>query len=531
MYNEEDNHIDELFRSAFKGHEETPPASAWNNIAETRSFGHILLNQIALNWKNFLFMTIGFMFIGAAVVGFGTDNNEDLAEIESSYTNFELYGGHDFGGMLLAYNSPEGIITKNGVSSYYGNAINPPFDSYGTISKLINSLPTTNYKKEVTTYYEDKAVGPFNNKEEITEQVLNQPIKKDNTPKILKSTKTLNKNKAKALPITHTDKATEQVKASDRKASKVVESASETKASKVAPGNIFAAERFIRQLGFVPPLKSSKINKVSRSKAAEPIMVDSLYFNRTMRKRFPMKNHLYASFKFGPELMNKELKTNSSENNAYLNSRNQSEKSLIGGSVQANLTYYFYNRVFIETGFRYSQARERATYSTRDIVGERTVYDSLLTGFQVGPTGDPIPIYDITSRTEFDEEIANFNHTNTYHMIDIPLLLGYQVDIQRWSVYFKSGISATVLRRNSGYLLNEDGNSSIDLGTNNDPFDSGVVLNLELAGGVSYQLDENISFLLEPSFRSTINNLYNSDYPLLEKRKIIGINTGIRFKL
>ena len=71
MFNEEGNHIDELFRSALKGHQETPPASAWDNIVEKRSFGHILLNQISLNWKNFLFLTFVFATAGIAIV-FGT---------------------------------------------------------------------------------------------------------------------------------------------------------------------------------------------------------------------------------------------------------------------------------------------------------------------------------------------------------------------------------------------------------------------------------------------------------------------------
>ena len=531
MYNEGDNHIDELFRSALKGHEETPPASAWNNIAETRSFGHILLNQIALNWKNFLFMTIGFMFVGAAIVGYGTDSKKEVTAFESSNTHYEVYGGHDFGGMLLAYNSPEGNVTKNGSSSYYGNAMGRSFESFSSISKMINLTPNSTYKKQTNTYYTNKSVGPFNSKNEESQQNIVDT----------KNDEELNTDKNIAV-VTYKNVGREQLAKNDENTYKAPALPAKKKlkvAGRQVPNNVVFSveentaltEKSIRLLGFVPSLKTHKINKVSRSKAAEPIMVDSLYFNKTMKKQFSLKNHVYASFKFGPEFMIKELTNSSSENGAYLNKRNQSETSLIGGNVQANLTYYFYNNVFVETGFRYSQLRERISYTQSEVIGERTVYDSTLTGYIVGPTGDPIPIYDITSRTEIDKKVSNREQTNTYQMIDVPILLGYQVDLQRWSIYFKSGINATVYAKNKGLVLGASENSSLEFDSDNDPYQSGIMLNLEVAGGISYQLDENISFLLEPSFRSNMSNFYKGDYPLIEKRKIIGINTGIRIKL
>ncbi len=507
MYNKGDNHIDELFRSAFMGHEEIPPASAWKNIVEKRSFGHILLNQIALNWKNFLFMTIGFMGIGAAIVSIGTPNKKEATAYQSMNTHYNLYNGHEYGGMLLAYNEPNGEVVKESISSYYNNALTSPFNSKTTTKLASPSKRSSRNGKKQYTNNTHKVIGPFNS------------IETDNTGANDNVT-----NYATANTQKHSNKVAKNYAEAQREinhSSEVLTSAIDDQSSLSTKLN----------LGVVQKLTSFKTRRIREELDYEMIAVDSLYFNKTMKKRFPLKNHLSASFKFGPEFMNKELTNATDESAAYLNRRIQSESTLIGGNIQANLAYYFYNNVFVETGFRYSQLREQVNYSQTRILSETTVYDSTVAGFIVGPTGEPIPIYDINSRIEYDKEFIQRNNTNAYHMLAIPILLGYQVDFYKISVHLKSGVSANVFTKNTGSILSEDTDNEIALGSNNDPFKPGISLNLELAGGVSYQIDENFSLLVEPSFRSSLSNLYKGDYPLIEKRKIIGINTGIRIRL
>ncbi len=522
MYNEEDNHIDELFRSTFAGHEETPPPAAWNNIVETRSFGHVLLNQIALNWKNFLFMTIGFMFVGAAVIGFGSTQSEQENSHTYQTSAEQLYGGHDFGGMLLADNATNGR-SNNGARSYYGQAMPSPFGQYKAIQNRINHSTNLLANEPIASSSHNKSVGPYH----LTTDDAEERLSVDHSTQLI--------NRRSAVKI-GPKKVNNNTAEAEQNAEPVPFTTEWSK--KAAPQRTFAEaikheEAFSTKalLGHIAALKPFNIKKVSRTNAATPIAIDSLYYNAETKKRFSLKNHLYLSFQMGPQFMNKELSAMQSENNTYLNKRNQSEETAIGGSLQANLTYYFFNNVFIETGVRYSRFNERLTYSETNVTSQQTVFDSIVTGFTVGPTGEPVPIYDITSRTVYETEVSNIEQNNTYHMVDIPLLIGYQVDLQRWSVYLKSGITPTVFQKQSGYVLGEGESSRLDFGGNDDPYHSGMILNLELAGGVSYQLDETIHLLVEPSFRSNISSLYKGDFPLTEKRKILGISAGIRIKL
>ncbi len=522
MYNEEDNHIDELFRSTFAGHEETPPHSAWSNIVEKRSFGHVLLNQIALNWKNFLFMTIGFMFVGAAVIGFGSAQNEQKESYAYQTSKEQLYGGHDFGGMLLAYNDAE--VSSNGTRSYYIQAMPSPFGQYKAYKDRINQSTAIAADNQLAHSYSNKSVGPYDTPKDVAEAT-------DGATNIARPANESSITAVNNAKVNHT--LTKPIQEVEESVSTTPEQ-SKKDATKLTfkevtdhknPSTIRAS------LGHIAALKPFKIKKVSRSDAATPIGIDSLYYNAETKKRFSLKNHLYVSFQMGLQFMNKELSAKQSESNTYLNKRNQSEQTAIGGSLQANLTYYFFNNVFIETGVRYTRFNERLTYNETNIISQQTVFDSIVTGFTVGPTGEPVPIYDITSRQVYETEVANREQNNTYHMVDIPLLIGYQIDLQRWSVYLKSGITPTIFQKQSGYILGEGESTRLDFGGNDDPYSSGVILNLELAGGVSYQLDETIHLMAEPSFRSNISSLYEGDFPLREKRKVIGISAGIRIKL
>lgn len=525
MYNEEDNHIDELFRSTFAGHEETPPPSAWNNIVETRSFGHVLLNQIALNWKNFLFMTIGFMFVGAGVIGFGSaENDHEPSHATYLFNKEQLYGGHDFGGMLLAYNGSSGSASGNGSRSYYSQVMPSHLGQYEVIrNRMKPSIPsTTNNPMEPT--YHHKSIGPFRSTETIHKEA------NDVSRSARLTTKNANDYRTKEDHASLKSSQTIDKKATANQRWKKKAAINHTIVGADEPTET-ASYTSHASLGHIASLNPFKINKVSRLEAGAPISIDSLYYNAKRKKRISLKNHMYVSFQMGPQIMDKNLSASQPENNVYLNKRNASEQTAMGGSVQANLTYYFFNNVFVETGVRYSRFNERITYDEMNITSQRTVLDSAITGYTVGPTGNPVPIYDISSRTVYETELINREQNNTYHMVDIPLLLGYQIDVQRWSVYLKSGITPTIFKRQSGYVLGEGESTQLDFGGDDDPYRSGMLLNLEVAGGVSYQLDETIHLLVEPNFRSNISSLHKGNYPLTEKRKILGILAGIRIKL
>ena len=277
-------------------------------------------------------------------------------------------------------------------------------------------------------------------------------------------------------------------------------------------------------------LSSMKVSTLSLLNE-KALALDSNYYKPFEKRKITLKNHLFVNFKKGPEFHQTNYISNNNEYVEYAEARKNSTSSKVGGSAQLTLSYYFHNNVFIESGFRYNQVKEEVNYETFTVLSETKVLDSTLLGYKVGPTGEPVPIYNISERTEIEKDITTTNSVNVYHTLSVPVLVGYQLDFNRFSFQLKTGASISLISSRSGSVLGHQENEIIKLGGSSDPYKNAMVYNWEFAGGVGYQLSEKIHLIMEPTFRTTLNSLTKSDESLSEKNKNFGFLTGIRFKL
>ncbi len=488
MYNEEENHIDELFQSALKGYEETPPGDSWDNIMQERSFAHVLLNQISLNWRSFSFVTILFSIISLSVIFGGNaqiGNEQNIAQRKqkiNSPINQKYYTDSDYDGMLLAY-SESSHVTDN------------------EINKLEKSAYQQRNKNKRGVML-SKSISAFDGAQLYDE--------KDEVINALKSQQNIADNY----------KSKKQLTKSSQTFNTIVEPNNESPHHKLSLKS---------NLNLLQP--NYGISFQANRNDLPLWLLDSSYYKNDNKKTINFKNQLFLNIRTGVDFSSKELSAKFPEYNSYSKQRNENEALKMGQNFQLTLSYYFINNLFIESGFKYSIINEQANYTFDKIISEKTIYDSTVIGYQVGPTGDPKPIYNITERTEREIQSTAQQSKNQYHFISVPLFIGYQIDLNRWSYYVKGGASAEILTKSSGYIKAFSTNNELDLSSPENPINTSVHLNFEIATGVGYQLSEKYIITIEPSYKTNISSLTKSEYPLNQKFETIGINAGIRIKL
>ncbi len=116
---------------------------------------------------------------------------------------------------------------------------------------------------------------------------------------------------------------------------------------------------------------------------------------------------------------------------------------------------------------------------------------------------------------------------NTYHIIDIPVIAGYEFTYGKFSVTPKAGIITGLVVKNSGTAFNIMDGKIYDaslLPANRVLFDYYAAVNLQ------YRISEHTSIFIEPHIRGDINSMYKETYAISEKTRKYGIKTGISFR-
>ncbi len=142
-----------------------------------------------------------------------------------------------------------------------------------------------------------------------------------------------------------------------------------------------------------------------------------------------------------------------------------------------------------------------------------------------------VQLYDSTEITVYDTTVTktNFNEQNYYNYIELPLILGYELNRGKISYSIKTGLVTGFLMNTSGKTIaNNNEMQIIDLDKNEIPF---VKLNYSLMFGLgfNYRINNKLSILTETYYRKNLNSLFEPKYPVIQKLNTTGVKIGIRY--
>ena len=220
----------------------------------------------------------------------------------------------------------------------------------------------------------------------------------------------------------------------------------------------------------------------------------------------------YTDLLVSLDIPNRTLTDNTIADNAQelIEARNTTETLGLSSSAGMRFTATHRNGFAFRTGLIYSQINEN--FSKLD--GYKVEY-TVVDGDTLDVQYNPIYVH----------------RNNRYKMLDIPLLVGFEIDTEKYNLGINAGTYLNLLFDQSGlaYELRNGELEIQDLATTN-AFRNQLGLSFYGSLNVNYKLTPALHILFEPYGRYFNNSFTTTDYPVRQEYFTAGLITGLRFK-
>ncbi len=260
------------------------------------------------------------------------------------------------------------------------------------------------------------------------------------------------------------------------------------------------------------------------SQITPPEIVEILSLAERRRRRTPAWN-LGLEIQGGAAFTNRTLSLNNSENQTYLNRRAATESVLETVQLGASVEFQHRSGFSIRTGMQWSRIAEKYQIEETTTVAN---IENTLVSYSLNMNQDTVNrTYDDIVRTS--TITTTREGFNRYRLLDIPLLLGYHLKNENWSVGLETGILTNLSLSTKGYIYDEN-NELIDLATSQASFyksSVGIGFYVGVTGRVA--LTDNTQITISPFYRKNAGSFTLSEGLLAQKYGWLGLNLGMRY--
>lgn len=207
----------------------------------------------------------------------------------------------------------------------------------------------------------------------------------------------------------------------------------------------------------------------------------------------------------------------------YVGSRASSEKQLPAFSAGVRLSAISDKGWMVKGGISYTQINEKFSYlnesEARTIIHE--VYDEQGNIIGTDTTIELGTRYKITY--------------NRYRTLDVPLLLGYEFNWGKSSLYLNGGVLLNLAFRQKGAILDPVDESPVSI-TSSDTdaypaFRQQLGLGWYAGMGLSYEITPDCSFIIEPHIQAYPQSITTDQYGINQQYINAGLNLGLRWAM
>lgn len=232
--------------------------------------------------------------------------------------------------------------------------------------------------------------------------------------------------------------------------------------------------------------------------------------------------HLYFDVLAGPDYAHRTLEAKNADLAEYATIRDSTETSRLGVSSMVRLSMVFGNGIALRSGIAYAQINEKLD-----------LFDGTTTDIEIYEIKDVHGnVIDIQMDTIIGQRIKTTY--NRFQMVDIPVILGYEVRDRKWTLSMNGGAFFNVLFQQKGEFLSPN-LVPVNFSSNATPqyqaYSKSVGMSLFGSVGVNYKISNRLHLMVEPHFRYYMDSFTNANYPLKQNYWAVGMNMGIRMQI
>ena len=252
----------------------------------------------------------------------------------------------------------------------------------------------------------------------------------------------------------------------------------------------------------------------------------TIAFNETLENEPKNTSSSSSKFKLGlyggysKSIYNLEAKNVADENYASL--RNDSEEQLETLHLGLSATIQTKRNFHLRTGLEYTRIasllrRNANTTSIDTIPGIKEIQINGLTGDTTLVEGS------ILRTTTFSYIKKSYNY---FHLVDVPVIIGYNFDQGDWSFDIEAGIYVNLFVKAEGDILLADESFYNKESDSKEWYKTNLGISPYLGFNAAYQISDRTQVYVSPGFR--FNSIFSTEpNPLKEERALLGIRAGI----
>lgn len=232
------------------------------------------------------------------------------------------------------------------------------------------------------------------------------------------------------------------------------------------------------------------------------------------------KRHWYGEISGGATTSLRDLQAREGEFIPYARGRAATESAQLSYNTELRLSIVSPSGMAFRTGLNYTQLNEKFDYFDPD---ETRVTITNVTG----PNGE------IISRdTIIEVGIRRVETQNRYRIIDVPLVLGYELSHEKMTFAFNAGMYLNLTYRQKGDFISpanqEPVSFSSDAVDGYPAYKRQIGLGWYGSIGMYYQMNARTHIYLEPSLRMYTQSSTIEEYPLKQNYVLGSLNVGLR---
>lgn len=224
----------------------------------------------------------------------------------------------------------------------------------------------------------------------------------------------------------------------------------------------------------------------------------------------------------GVGTISRDLVTDMRELDSYVSAKDSSENVLEHVSLGFSFKYKLGGGFYSKAGLSINRWNEKMSYSatsdTITSVGE--VPDVILLDLQ----GNETVTY--TEGEVFSYNVIQWIRYNRLTQIDLPLSLGYEQTLGRWSLFGEAAAIFNLHQQFRGFQY------STELGIKENPqtFKSRIGMNFGLNAGVGFGISPRIRARLSMRYYKSLDSVLNSETKIDQKYSSLGLRLGVAYQ-